>query len=80
MWRDQNPQFLSKEDKTAIKDVRTNMETDPAYKAYRTISSKITAFNGIVSRLRNNTATAQDKQALISDFAKVLDPTSVVRE
>jgi hypothetical protein len=30
--------------------------------------------------LKNGSATAQDKQGLISDFAKVLDPTSVVKE
>jgi len=38
------------------------------------------AFNDIRKALEDGAATAQDKQALISDFAKVLDPTSVVRE
>jgi hypothetical protein len=36
--------------------------------------------NGIISRMKSGNTTPQDKQQLISDFAKVLDPESVVRE
>lgn len=44
------------------------------------MSSKEKTLNGIQDRLSKGTATPQDKQQLINDFAKILDPTSVVRE
>lgn len=36
--------------------------------------------DNIITKLKNGTQTSQDDQQLISDFAKVLDPDSVVRE
>lgn len=76
----QNPTNLNKEDRVEVQKTIDNLATDPSYKAYETIKSKINSFTKIVTALENGTATAQDKQAFISDFAKVLDPTSVVRE
>lgn len=79
-WQAQNPDVLTKDERTEVRSTIDNLASDPSYKAYETIRSKETARNWIVSRLDDGTATPQDKQALISDFAKVLDPTSVVRE
>lgn len=53
---------------------------EPVYKQYAALRPKATMINDITKRLDEGTATAQDKQQLISDFAKILDPDSVVRE
>ena len=78
--KSENPQFLNKDERAEVNKVIDNLAQDPSYKAYETIKSKEMAFQEIVTDLKNSAATAQDKQALISDFAKALDPTSVVRE
>lgn len=71
---------FTKTEKADIKEARTNLESNPAYKAGIELMPKYKTLEGINQRLTNGTATPQDKQQLINDFAKVLDPTSVVRE
>ena len=71
---------LTKEQKADVKNARSNLEQDPQYKAYRTLSNQIWDIQGIISRINTWKSTPQDQQQLITAFAKVLDPTSVVRE
>lgn len=71
---------LTKEEKSTLFSIQDDLKADPRRKEYLTLQSKIKTLDWIKSRLDTWKATAQDKQQLISDFAKVLDPTSVVRE
>lgn len=71
---------LTKDEKKDLLSIQDDLKTDPRRKEYLTLQSKIKTLDWIKSRLNTWKATAQDKQQLISDFAKVLDPTSVVRE
>lgn len=70
---------LTKEEKSTLFSIQDDLKTDPRRKEYLTLQSKIKTLDWIKTRLDTGKATAQDKQQLISDFAKVLDPTSVVR-
>lgn len=70
---------LTKEEKSTLFSIQDDLKADPRRKEYLTLNSKIKTLEWIKTRLDTWKATAQDKQQLISDFAKVLDPTSVVR-
>ncbi len=70
---------LTKEEKSTLFSIQDDLKLDPRRKEYLTLQSKIKTLDWIKTRLDTGKATAQDKQQLISDFAKVLDPTSVVR-
>lgn len=73
------PKPLTKEEKKDLFSIQDDLKSDPRRKEYLTLQSKIKTLDWIKNRLDTGKATAQDKQQLISDFAKILDPTSVVR-
>lgn len=77
-WQSQGN--LTKIEKDDIEKTRTNLESDIAYKAGLELMPKFKTLTGINQRLKDGSATPQDKQQLINDFAKILDPDSVVRE
>lgn len=79
-WKESNSWFLTKDEKRDLAGIQNNIATDARRKDYLALSSKSKTLTGIQERLANWTATPQDKQQLVNDFAKILDPTSVVRE
>ena len=79
-WKTANPDYVTKDEKKDLAWIQNNVATDARRKDYLTLSSKSKTLTGIQERLANWTATPQDKQQLVNDFAKILDPTSVVRE
>ena len=79
-WIQKNPQILSKDEKKDVSGIQNNLAGDQRRKDYLAMASKAKTLEWIQNRLANGTATPQDKQQLINDFAKILDPTSVVRE
>ena len=79
-WKQANPDYLTKDEKKDLSWIQNNIATDPRRKDYLSMASKEKTLTWIQDRLAKWTATPQDKQQLINDFAKILDPTSVVRE
>ena len=79
-WKTANPDYISKDEKKDLSGIQNNIATDARRKDFLALSSKSKTLEGIQDRLSKWTATPQDKQQLINDFAKILDPTSVVRE
>ncbi len=71
---------MTKTEKDDVEKTRTNLESDIAYKACLELMPKFKTLTGVNQRLKDGSATPQDKQQLINDFAKILDPDSVVRE
>lgn len=72
--------WLTKTQKADLKTARTDMESDPQYKAYRTLANQVKDLEWIRKRISSWKDTPQDQIQIITSFAKVLDPTSVVRE
>ena len=71
---------LSKDDSKVAWDAISQIKSKQIVKDYEKLYSKEKMLDWIITKLKNWTQTSQDDQQLISDFAKVLDPDSVVRE
>lgn len=71
---------LSKDDSKVAWGAISQIKSKQIVKDYEKLYSKEWMLDNIITKLKNGTQTSQDDQQLISDFAKVLDPDSVVRE
>lgn len=82
-WKEATPSFVAKDERDALDKVRDNYtknSNDPRYWDYKKLESNVEFLKDFITRADQNKITSQDKQALISNFAKVLDPSSVVRD
>lgn len=68
--------WLNKDEVKNINGLYDDLKTIDTFKNWKAISSQVTWFND----LKNKELNGSDIQGLITNYAKVLDPTSVVRE
>lgn len=68
--------WLAKDDVKNINGLYDDLKTIDTFKNWKAISSQVTWFNDLKTKDLN----WSDIQGLITNYAKVLDPTSVVRE
>lgn len=67
---------LNTQQQTVIGQVSGQFDNEPVVKEYNTLQQQ----KSFINNLNNNTNNPADDQAIIYSFAKVMDPTSVVRE